>query len=633
MNRLIIITLLLLWALGATAQGNSRSGKKKNSIARDTTPIFHFFSINPNQYFTHMDTLLQDYFLQYDPVRKQRLPYGHLGLPGTAAYSLVNLIPFQKGIDIGLHQYNLYRLSPENIKYYKVEQAYTRAGFSQGLTQQETTFDAEFAREFKGNLTLSFKYLRMNNTGFYENHQTENSAFGLNAWFHSKNNRYRALGSIIINKNDQQENGGVAQLPQNESLSRDTVDNPVLATLFLSSSANAQNRYAERIYNFKQYYQLNKEKFDTLNKGSRAYTLVHEATFTNATYKYTDEAPDSDFYGNYFTDDRGSRHYLAHQKLENTFSISTFKTDKRNQLPTENGLLELGLMHRYNQIVQEPDTTTINELFAVGKWEANFTKHLTFDLAGHLGLLGSAGDYRVDGKLSIDLGKGGKLNALVTQQLARPTFVQNSFIVSQQRVFQNDYKKTLSTKIGGTYTLPLIGFSGEVSYQLLNNQIYFDTVGIPQQADVAISIGRITAQQSIQWHSFHLDNQVTLQQVSSDFIRIPPVYSKHSLYLKGRIFKKVMLATIGLDLRLNAPYKPYAYFPLNGQFVLQNEQSVNWQPLVDAFLGFKVKKLRVGTRYENILPLLNRYDYYKYVANYPAAHGYIRFLVKWQFID
>jgi len=622
--------------LGSGRRG-SGSAPSNKEVAQDTSDVYYFYASNLGQDYLLADTLLAQYFLQYDPIRSQNLPFAHIGLPGSAAHPLTSQIPFRRGLDIGLHAYDLYRSSVDKIKYYKVEQAYTRAFFSQGATQEETTFGAEFAREFEGNFTLSFDYRRQSNEGFYENQFAQNAALVVNGWIHTDNNRYQIFFNALSNTNDHLENGGISSLPKttNDETAVDTIDNPVLASTYLSSTAKAQNRYAERSFNFKHFYKLNRNKVDSLNKGSRAFTLVHEATYANNTYKFTDLTPDSSFYHGYSTDTRGLRHYIRHQKIENSFAVSTFKTKPGAdaKVTDQKDLLEIGLLHRYNIIDQEPEKYNLSEVFATGRWQIAPGERLKLNTYAHLGLLGSAGDYRVNGNLSFDLGKLGQLSASATQQLARPTVIQNKFYVSQQLVYENDFKKSLSTELAGTYSLPKIGFKGEVSYQLFNNYIYFDTLAVPQQTENAISVGRLSLQQNVKVGGWHLDNQVTLQQTSSDFVRIPPIYSTHSLYYEGSIFKKAAYAKIGLDLRLNSPYNPYGFQPLNGQFTLQDQQTLSWQPITDAFLALKVKKFRFLLRYGNFLPLLTRKDYYYQVADYPVPHGYLRFAIAWQFID
>lgn len=619
--------------------GQNRGGAPASDKppARDTSEVIYFYLDNPGQDYVLQDTVLEPYFLQYDLIRRPALQYGHLGIPGTAAFPLTSRIEYRRGFDVGLHQYDLYRITPEKIRYYKVEQAYTRAAFSQGFTQQETTFGAEFAREFAGNFTLSFDYRRTANTGFYENQFAQNSALAVNGWVHSDSDRYRAFFNFTLNTNDHLENGGLSSVPQNAAGNRDTIDNPVLAQIFLSAAANAQNRYAERGLFFKHFYKLNRSKTDSLLSASRAFTLIHEASYARNTYKYTDAVPvnETDFYGAFVTDTRGLRHYIKHQKIENTVALSTFKTQPGAEKNTtiQKDLLELGLMHRYNFVEQEPEEITLHEVFATVRWQIAPGDRLRLDTYAHLGLLGSPGDYRAAGNLSFNLGKLGLLTATATQQLTRPTLVQNRFFTTQREIYSNDFRKSLSTEIGGSYALPRWQFKGEVSYQLLNNYIFFDTLGMPQQADAAISVGRLTIEQNFKLGSLRSENRVTLQRASTGAIRIPPVYGVHSLYVAGNVFKGAMYAKLGFDLRLNAPYQPYAYQPLNGQFILQNRQTVAWQPITDVFLALKVKKFRFLARYDNFIPELNRRDYFYQAADYSVPYGYFRFAIAWQFVD
>ena len=55
----------------------------------DTSEVSYFFSDRPNQLLPFRDTLLNDYFHQYDPTRKRDFDFGHLGNLGSAARPLV----------------------------------------------------------------------------------------------------------------------------------------------------------------------------------------------------------------------------------------------------------------------------------------------------------------------------------------------------------------------------------------------------------------------------------------------------------------------------------------------------------------------------------------------------------------
>jgi len=253
------------------------------------------------------------------------------------------------------------------------------------------------------------------------------------------------------------------------------------------------------------------------------------------------------------------------------------------------------------------------------------------------GLLGSAGDYRVSGSLFLDFKTIGNLRLEFINQLYEPSLLQQRLFISQRQFWKNNFSKTLETSVTGTYSLPSFRFSLTAGYHLLTNFIYFDSQALPRQTGSAINIFQLMVEKNFKLGAWHLNNLVVLQQVTKDAVlRLPQIYSTHSLFLEGRIFKKVMLARMGFDARLTSSYTPDTYQPLTGQFHLQNKQVLPFTPLLDFFMSFKVNRFRFFFKVENILTGITEQYYYQ-TANSPLAFGFsnggIRFGISWRFVD
>ena len=217
---------------------------------------------------------------------------------------------------------------------------------------------------------------------------------------------------------------------------------------------------------------------------------------------------------------------------------------------------------------------------------------MLIDLNARLGLWDNAGDYRMEGVLFFDFKKVGSLKLEGINQLYSPTLIQHQLNLTEQAAYRNSFDKTLSTTLGGTYELPLFKFKATGRYHLLNNYIYFDTTGLPVQTGVPISIAQLIVQKNFQLGPVHLDNLVALQQASEEVIRLPSIYSKHSLYYAGYWFQALNVR-FGFDLRMNDSYFANYYNPVTGQFELQNRQRVDFHPALDAFFSFRVTKFRL----------------------------------------
>ncbi|MCF8246297.1 MAG: putative porin [Saprospiraceae bacterium] len=660
--------------------GSGGGGSGVQRLALDTSDIFFFYADEPNLVFPFSDSLLSSVH-QYDPIRQQEYDFANLGNLGSAARPLFFQPTWRRGFDVGLHQFDIYQTSTADIRYYKITQAYTKADFSKGATQNDAQFNVQFSRNFADGLNFSIEHRRINNLGAYDTQKATTSSVATGMWYHPKKGNYDVYFSFVSNSIEQQDNGGAAE---------------DLSTAFFDAYqvdvhlANANTRYANRELAYTQYIRLNgRRKVGSSTVGSgqsepgspkdslstrltnsskidsashrpsstasnpqsairnpqpkRAFTLYHQIAWHKDSYKFSDTSPDSTFYGDFMVDKRGLRHYLEVRKLENTFKLQTFKlhqqtTDSTSNraLPKESDLLEIGLVHRLNFLKQEPvDTGAIQNLFLTARLNFSPGDRLRLNTYAHLGIGANAGDYRVSGELFLNLKKIGTLRLEAVNQLYSPSLLPQRFYVTQEEMWKNDFGKTLETSLSGTYSLPQFKFSVGGKSHLLNNLVYFDEAGRPQQSGT-FSILQLTAKKDFTLGPLHLDNSAYLQQTTSDVLPLPQFYSKHSLFLEGKIFKKVMLTKIGVDARLTAAYTPPSYNPLIGQFELQDTQSLPFTPLLDAFLSVRVKTFRFFFKIENVLATPLRTYYYQ-TADYPMPFGYtnggMRLGISWRLVD
>ncbi|RMG80442.1 MAG: hypothetical protein D6714_14615, partial [Bacteroidetes bacterium] len=254
----------------------------------------------------------------------------------------------------------------------------------------------------------------------------------------------------------------------------------------------------------------------------------------------------------------------------------------------------------------------------------------------HLGLLQNAGDFRLSGDLTFSLKKIGTIQAEVVNQLYAPTLIQHRFFNTQRLVWENHFDKTLESSLAGTYALPAFDFSVSVRNTLITNYIYFDTLARPRQENAVINLLQLTLQKDFRLGPVRFNNLLVFQNSSSSVLRVPDLYTKHSLYVEGKIFRKAMLARLGIDARLTTPYRADLYDPVSGQFHLQNQYELPFTPLVDVFFSFKVRTFRFFLKVENILTPVTRSYYYQvptYALPFGWSNGGLRFGLSWRLVD
>ncbi|MEO0776133.1 MAG: putative porin [Bacteroidota bacterium] len=370
----------------------------------------------------------------------------------------------------------------------------------------------------------------------------------------------------------------------------------------------------------------------------REFLVFHKISYANNWYKFSDIslAADSAYYGRYQVHNQGLRHYIRERVLENTFRIGTARQDGGGRTASKNrGKLEVGLIHRLIRLEQEPvPTQTLNNLLLTGNWKFAPTPQIQLLTYAHYSLLQNIGDYHLSGDLQIDLGQLGVFEARAQQQLYAPSHIQNRFYVTESLVWERDFRKTFETTLAATYRLPQFGTEVGGQYHLINNYIYFDTIAQPQQSATVINVPQIYIRQNFSLGVLHLDNTFVWQFSSQqDLLPLPTLYGKHQLYIRGRIFRKVMLARLGIDVQWNSNYLPNAYQHLFGQFHLQETERYGFQPIIDLSLSIKVKTVRAFVKTENLNQFLRPNDFIFQTPLHARPYFLIRFGLSWRFLN
>ncbi len=370
-----------------------------------------------------------------------------------------------------------------------------------------------------------------------------------------------------------------------------------------------------------------------LPKGiKRAYLLSHQLSYKTSEYKFSDTNPDSNYYKNFTVHKVGLRHFIGYKKLENSFRISTEKARKdKGNIRSQKDWLEAGITHSLNRVNQEPSDTTLHNLFLHARWHFTPSEKLKVKTYAHYGLLANGGDYRINGDLFFDLDKIGSLEISAIHQRFAPSLIQSRLYISKLLVWENNFDKTFETTLSATYKLPFFRFEVTGKYHLVNNFIYFDTLGIPQQTRAVINIGQLILKKDFKLGAFHLYNTVIFQQSADEFLHLPQFYSKHSFFVQGKIFKKRLFTRFGADIRLNNSFQPDTYQAVIGQFHLQDEDTAMLYPALDIFLNFRVKTFRFFIKYENLINAFDQSRFYLLTANYPERYASLRFGVSWRF--
>lgn len=621
---------LLVLALGATGGGLAQPSTNPAPQPPPDEPLFVTLAPSPERSQPFADTLPDRRYRMYDPARQHDIDWGTLGNLGSAARPLLFDVQALRGFNVGVSAFDLYRLRPEQLGFYRNVGTFSDATFSQGRNQFETNLNARFARTFADGINLSLEYRTLNNLGQYRHQRDKHNALSIGLWV-PVGNRYE--GFLIFTRNviRQQDNGGIVT---------DTVfgtgqfTGPIAAEVRLPRQM-ASTRIDDQVLQLTQHLRL-------LGKGStgkRTLRATHTFEFGQHKFKFANQGSgvnglgeDSGFFEPVFlVDQRGLRHFVRVDHFDNSFTLNTFKAKEQGR-PSD--LIAVGLAHSYFKINQEPRTFNVSNLFLTGTISFTPSERFAFNANAALGMLDNIGEYQLQGDLSLGLGKAGRLRASLLSQIRPHGLLFDQLYVSKRQIWDNDFAKPIENTIAASYALPLIGLEIAGRAHLINNYLYFDQNAVAAQTTAPLQVNQLLLTENLRWGSLRFDNTIAIQQANrSDVFRLPQWFSKNSLYFSGKLFKKRLLLNAGADFRINSDFRPDAYHPLSWQFHLQDSLSQKPYPWIDVFVSFKVQSFRGFVRYENLGTLWDKQTVFYQTAYHAQPFGALRIGIAWRFLD
>jgi hypothetical protein len=625
---LIVCILLCTNDQSLFAQEAASSTTQILNSPEDTLPVLFTLALSPNQKIPANDTLPDYDFRMYDPTRKGPVDYANLGNLGTSARPLwFSPLP-RIGFQTGFRAFDLYRVNPEDLQFYRHSRTYSHAYFSRGRTQRDGMSWIKLSRTFSKGLNFSIQYKTINNLGEYRFQRVKHGSLAAGIWWPVRKN-YEFFLIYASNTFRQQDNGGIT----NPNFFGTASFNGAISVPVLLDDFNAKTQQSIRNLQFSQYFTMGRFKGNVLK-------AEHHLNLNSEIWKFSDinapsanQTAEQQFYGNLLTDTRGLRNYVNMQRIDNTFLLNTLRKKKND---TDAGRVFAGLRHSILWLDQEPKTDSlVNNLFLTGGITIRPAKSFSLVTSGDLGLLANTGEYRLQGALKIGMGKAGILEAGLLSQRRPPDFVQTRLYSTSRFVWAYDFEKPIENTLSAAYTLPLIGFKATAQSHLVNQFIYFDKNGLPAQTAAALQVNQLLIQQNFKIGHFRSENAVALQQANrSDVLHLPTWFSKNSLYYSGLLSKKALLLTAGADFRINSAFQPDSYQPFYGQFKLQDTFQQKPYPWIDLFMAVKIQTFRLYFRFENIAPFWSpATDNLYLTALHPQNRATFRLGISWRFLD
>ncbi|MGB3798971.1 MAG: putative porin [Lewinella sp.] len=607
--------------------------QKQRVIEPDTFGIYLYKADNPNQEVSFTDSLLPG-FQQYEPDRRVPFDYATLGQIGSAAYRLRYEPEYRRGLEIGLRQFDLYRLNMDNLDFYRLQRPFTYIRYLRGSEQQDGMLEARFSRNFADGVNLVLGYDRIFQLGEqdqYPNSAIRNTNVAVGLSVRPPGSRYSGYFSYTANTFEQRQNGGLA-----DSLDQDIgeIDNPGTYTPYL---ADTRLRHAHREVAATQYLQFGAATDTLTGRERRAFTLKHQLRIQRQFYRMSSPrtVTDSSFYSLYPAldrDDRGLRSQLTDNVISNEIEISTFRRSRTAGRETvQRDLLEVGAVHQYHRLGQATGDSSLHYVLATARLGLRPSDRLNLLLDGQLNLIGQVGDYRIAARGELDLGVAGKLEVGAVNQLYAPDLILQNYSLNGSPFYERDFGKTLELRLEGAYTLPFLGIRAGLAYTVLTNYIYRDEDGIPQQSDGPNSILQLTAERNFILGAYRIDNRILLQEADQRVFRLPRLYGEHSLYYAGKWFG-VLNVNLGADIRYASSFAAPYYNPILQTFHFQDRQATPFSVQVDPFFSLRVTRFRFFVKYIQAQTIASSQLFFL-TADHPYSDGALRLGVSWRLLD
>jgi len=560
------------------------------------------------------DTLVDMRMLQKVGLWNSQQHYVNTGNYGSVLMPLIFSPEANMGFNVGMERYHLYQVTADSFRFYAPNTPVSDLFFSQLGTQNNLMAHADFSRGFTNGVSMSLNYKRLSYGGQYQGQDTKSTGFGIALRYESDNKRHNSIFFFSQNANEEGHHGGVLD-------DADVQNNPFRRSVPIQLR-DASSRQQQQNYAWHQYYRLNAK-----SETSSSFYVLNILKFQPSYYKFSDREVDSTQHQNFYAatdwDRRGIRRYL---------DISHWSEGLFIHAEKEQGISgRVGLTYDNFKILDGGTQVNRNDLTASFDGYIPVFKTLFLNTKARLGLLENVGNFDLSGRLDIKLSDWIVLSGNLHLFMSEPSYIAQNLIVNNQRAVQNEFNKTLGTVLSAEFAIPKIKLKVGFSQTLMDQLVYFNAEGLPQQSNSIHNLSLIYASHKLKWGLLGFDNQVFIQNQPTKLLPIPDVFSSHQLYFMGKWFKKVLDVNIGIDVRSINEYNGPAFNPLFMNFHL-SDQRLNNVPAVHAFFMAKVDRFRALIMMDNVSQyFLNPTNYH--VVGHPQLDPLLRISIRWLMLD
>ena len=597
---------------------------------------------------TALDTCLTG-FETYQPLLKESVSNSLLGNWGLAAQSNFFLQQEHDKTNafIFLDAFRQYRKFSENTKYYHTSRHFTQIIYTVSTsTLDEKSIRLLHTQNIKKNWNMGLEFDASSSTGKLLHAKTGIYAFRLfSSYFGEK---YSNHSNFTVNIIHNQDNGGLTEIASESS------------ALFQTQLSDAETALYDinftHIQKLKLWGKTSNDSLITSRYATKGSAILHKLSFEKSDRVYTDKnsinASNSDIYIDYFFNDKLTYDSLYLFSIKNSLQWEVAE----NVLPKIKLGLQVGVLHEFSQYYI-PNPSHFLKGYSLLNYSEN-TDYQTFNDNSYQNLSLTAklfgklfqtwlwnadadycfqgfrkGDYSLKSWFSKQLNDSSELKFSFDIKNAEANIFLQKFF-SNHFTWINSFEKTNSTHGSAEYSNTKWKLQLKGDWLRLNNFIYFNQLSEPQQVTDAFDYFSLSVSQRFKLRNFHFSNRLLWQKsTNSNVLHLPELAIFSSNYYENRLFKKVLLVQLGVNIRYSTSFYSAAYMPAIGQFHLQNQEKTGNYPLIDIFINLKIKqRARLFFKWEQVAGTFDGKIHYP-VAFYPAAGTSYKFGVSWLFYD
>lgn len=610
---------------------------------------------------TILDTL-HDYNHIFHPVFKKALTASYIGNYGSPALDnnffnrkFETNYFFAEGRDA-------YILSPSELDYYNTRTPYTRLDYTQSENRSknnETRFNVIHSQNITPWWNFTFRIDLAKSEGQYVAQDAKNNTVALYTSYNK--DQFNIYGGFISNSLRNFENGGITA----DSLLELEQDAEYWNVNLNSSESRFSSSYffANGEYRFGKFINVGAEE-DGEEEFRPLMGFLYSFEYNSNKQEFTDEEDlDNEFFENTYYPDSYIKDSIRFNRVSNVIQIKQYENaDKRYSfgkraflgLEFDRGSMPNIVVENPNQkdyptwmfgprpddwesdsIVLRTDISYSNLYIGGGifretgkfwKWDFSGKVYLRGRNTGQTeltGLIYKPIDFLGDSTASISF------NGEITNKVAN--YFQDKFYSNHYSWYQNlDEEQRLT--LGGEFKMPARKFKVGAKYSIINNYIYNDETGTPNQTGDEILVMSAYLDKDFNYRRLHFRTRLLWQKVSEEkYIHLPEWSTFISTYYQFTI-SKVLFTQIGADMRYNTKYYADAYAPSTGLFFLQNEKEYGDYPYIDIYANLRLKRTRVFFKWMNIGTNFLDGEYMT-VPHYPMNRATFRLGVSWAFYD